>query len=180
MKGRENMRGVAMYHKDREILDREIIKAILDNCEVINIGLYDDEYPYVLPVNFGYDYEDDLIFYMHHAIDGYKNKLVANNPKVCVVTYMYAGHIKNDIDHTSHDYRSVMAFGEMSFIGRDSPDYRKAWEALARGYKHNVPDRVYEADMQVLMAKIVCRPENVIGKAQNPISDISQVPLRGL
>jgi len=173
------MIGVTMYHKNREIRDREMIKAILDLCEVINIGLYDDEYPYVLPVNFGYEYEDNLIFYMHHAIDGYKIKLVEKNPKVCVVTYCYAGHIKNDIDHTSHDYRSVMAFGEMQFIKRDDDDYKRAWDALAKGYGHKVPDSVYAPEMQVLMAKIVCRPENVIGKSQIPISDISQVPLRG-
>ena len=168
-----------MYHKDREIRDKEIIKSILDMCEVINIGFYDDEYPYVLPVNFGYEFDDDLIFYMHHAIDGYKNKLVKRNPRVCVVTYMYAGHIKNDIDHTSHDYRSVMAFGEMSFIPKESDEYKRAWAALARGYGHEVPDAVFEPGFNVLMGKIVCRPENVIGKSQIPVHDVSQVPLRG-
>ena len=41
-----------MYHTDREILDKEIIKSILDMCEVINIGFIDEEYPYVLPISF--------------------------------------------------------------------------------------------------------------------------------
>jgi len=168
-----------MYHSSREIRDREMIKAILDMCEVINVGFFDDKYPYVLPVNFGYDFDDDLVFYMHHAIDGYKNALVKKNPNVCVVTYKFIGHIKNDVDHSSHDYRSVMAFGEMSFIPQGCDEYRKAWDALARGYKHNVPGRVYEADFQVLMSKITCRPENVVGKSQIPIFDISQVPLKG-
>jgi len=171
---------IGMYHGDRVIRDRELIKAILDMCDVINIGFNDGEYPYVLPVNFGYDFDGDLVFYMHHAVDGYKKKLVAQNPKVCVVTYAFAGHIKNDIDHSSHDYRSVMAFGEMSFISRDSADYKKAWDALARGYGHKVPDSVYAPDMKVLMGKIVCRPENVIGKAQIPVKEMSQIPLRGL
>ena len=64
-----------MYHAEREIRDKKIIKAILDMCDVINIGFFDDEYPYVLPVNFGYEFEDNLVFYMHHAVEGYKNKL---------------------------------------------------------------------------------------------------------
>lgn len=41
-----------MYHAEREIRDHDIIKAILDMCDIINIGFFDDEYPYVLPVTF--------------------------------------------------------------------------------------------------------------------------------
>jgi len=167
-----------MYHTDREIRDKTIIKAILDMCDVINIAFFDDEYPYILPVNFGYEFEDDLIFYTHHAINGYKNKLVANNPKVCVVTYKFAGHIYNDYDHSSHDYRSIMAFGEMYFISGDSADYDKAWRALAKSYGHNISDALFEPDFKarILMAKIVCKPENVIGKAQRSVSSVEQVP----
>ena len=169
-----------MMHADREIRDKEIIKAILDMCEVIDIGFFDDEYPYVLPVNFGYDYEDDLVFYTHHAVDGYKNKLVAKNPKVCVVTYKFVGHIYNDYDHSSHDYRCVMAFGEMSFIDPESADYEKAWRALGRAYGHDVSNHLLKPEFKktVLMGKIVCRPENVIGKAQRSIKSLDDVPFK--
>jgi len=167
-----------MFHPEREIRDRDIIKAILDMCEVIDIGFFDDEFPYILPVNFGYEFEDDLVFYTHHALEGYKNTLVAKNPKVCVVTYKFMGHIYNSFDHSSHDYRSVMAFGEMSFIQKDSEDYKRAWDALAKGYNHSVPDIVYSKDFNILMGKIVCRPENVVAKAQRQITSPDQVPLR--
>jgi nitroimidazol reductase NimA-like FMN-containing flavoprotein (pyridoxamine 5'-phosphate oxidase superfamily) len=169
-----------MHHADREIRDKEIVKAILDMCEVIDIGFFDDEYPYILPVNFGYDYGDDLVFYTHHALDGYKNKLVAGNPKVCVMTYVFKGHIYNDYDHSSHDYRSVMAFGEMSFIDQGSEDYEKAWRALGRAYGHDVTNHLTNPESQkgVLMAKIVCRPENVIGKAQRSIKGLEDVPFK--
>ena len=169
-----------MRHADREIREKELIKAILDMCEVIDIGFFDDEYPYVLPVNFGYEYEDDLIFYTHHALEGYKNKLVANNPKVCVVTYKFVGHIYNDYDHSSHDYRSVMAFGKMSFIDPGSDDYEKAWRALGRSYGHDIKDSLFtpEFKSRVLMGKIVCKPENVVGKAQRSISGVEQIPFK--
>ncbi|MCL2057527.1 MAG: pyridoxamine 5'-phosphate oxidase family protein [Oscillospiraceae bacterium] len=167
-----------MRHSDREIRDKEIIKAILDMCEVIDIGFFDDEYPYVLPVNFGYEYEDDLVFYTHHALDGYKNILVAKNPKVCVMTYKFIGHIYNDYDHSSHDYRSVMAFGEMSFIASDSEDYERAWRALGKSYGHTISDSLFapEFKARILMAKIVCKPENVVGKAQRNVTSVDQVP----
>ena len=84
-----------MYHADREIRDKEIIKAILDMCDVISIGMFDGEYPYVLPVNFGYEFEEDLIFFTHHAVVGYKNDLIKKNPKVCVNTYKFIDKIHN-------------------------------------------------------------------------------------
>ena len=167
-----------MYHADREIRDKDIIKAILDICDVISIGFFDDEYPYVLPVNFGYDFEDDLIFYTHHAVMGYKNKLVENNPKVCVTTYKFIDHVYNDYDKSSHDYRSVMAFGEISFISRDSDDYSKAWDALCRCNGRTVPDVVFKPNFKILMGKIVCRKENVFGKAQRPIKSVEDVPFK--
>ena len=68
-----------MRHEECEIRDKEIVKAVLDICQIINIGFFDEEYSYVLPVNFGYDCEDTLIFYTHRAAVGYKNKLGANN-----------------------------------------------------------------------------------------------------
>ena len=168
-----------MYHADREIRDKEIIKAILDMCDVINIGFFDDEYPYVLPVNFGYEYEENLVFYMHHAVEGYKNKLIENNPKVCVSTHKFMDKIYNDYDKSSHDYRSVMAFGEIEIITRESGEYKKAWEALCRcNERPAVPDVVYSPGFRVLMSKIVCRPENVTGKAQRRISSVNEVPFK--
>jgi len=167
-----------MRHADRKITDKEILIAILDMCEIINIGFHDEEYPYVLPVNFGYSFEDDLIFYTHHAPEGYKNALIENNPKVCVVTHKFIDQIHNTYDHSSHDYRSVMAFGEISIIDRESDDYKKAWECLAAHNHCNFTDAVYKPEFKILMCKIVCRPENVIGKAQRNITDVSQVPLK--
>ena len=167
-----------MYHADREIRDKKIIMAILDMCDVINIGFFDGEYPYVLPVNFGYEYEENLVFYMHHAIEGYKNKLVANNPKVCVVTHKFIDHIYNDYDNSGHDYRSVMAFGEMSFIDREreSEEYENAWTVLCKCNGRTVPEVVFDPGFKVLMGKIVCKSENVIGKAQRQITKLEQVP----
>jgi len=167
-----------MYHAEREIRDKEIIKAILDMCEVISVGFFDEEYPYVLPLNYGYEYEDDLIFYMHHAVDGYKNRLIDKNPKVCVNTFKFIDHIYNDYDKSGHDYRSVMAFGKIEVIPKDSPDYKRAWEALCRCNGRVVPESVYRPDFRVMMTKIVCKSENVIGKAQRTIKTVEEVPFK--
>jgi nitroimidazol reductase NimA-like FMN-containing flavoprotein (pyridoxamine 5'-phosphate oxidase superfamily) len=165
-----------MQHADREILDREIIRAVLDMCNVINVGFFDDEYPYVLPFNFGYEYEDDLVFYTHHAVDGYKNHLLQKNQKVCVLAHRFIKGVYNEYDNSHHDYRSVMAFGEMSFVPRDTEEYSNAWDVLTRCNGMTVPEKVFDPDYKVLAGKIVCRKENVIGKAQRSIKSAEQAP----
>ena len=166
-----------MFHADREIRDIEMIKAILGMCNVINIGLFDDEYPYVLPVNFGYDFEEDLIFYTHHAITGYKNELIAKNPKVCVMAHRFIDE-PNETGKRVHDYRSVMAFGVMSFITAQSDEYAKAWQILTQANGRTVPEAVFKPDYKVLMGKIVCKRDNVIGKAQYPITKLEEIPFK--
>jgi nitroimidazol reductase NimA-like FMN-containing flavoprotein (pyridoxamine 5'-phosphate oxidase superfamily) len=158
---------MVMYHSDREIRSKKIITAILDMCDVINIGFFDDEYPYMLPVNFGYEFGEKLVFYTHHAVEGYKIRLVEKNPKVCVVTHRFI-----DTHQSGHDYRSVMAFGEMSFIKNGDAEYAKAWKILCENNGRKVPDEVFRSDFKVLMGKIECHAENVTGKAQYPISTV--------
>jgi hypothetical protein len=67
----------------------------------------------------------------------------------------------------------------MSFIDSESDDYGKAWRALGRSYGHMITDALFQPEIkkQILMAKIVCRPENVIGKAQRSIKSVDEVPL---
>jgi len=155
--------------------------AILDMCDVINIAFNDGEFPYILPVNFGYEFEDDLVFYCHHAPKGYKDTLIDKKPNVCVVTHKFMDHIYNSYDQSGHDYRSIMAFGVMSFIPADSDEYGKAWSMIASHNGRQVPDSVLETDFRynrIKMSKIVCRRENVIGKAQRHITSVDQVPLK--
>ena len=44
-----------MRRKDREITEFAEIKNIFDKAKVLRIALNNGEYPYILPVNFGYE-----------------------------------------------------------------------------------------------------------------------------
>ena len=44
-----------MIRKDREITDRKEILDIAGSAKVMRIAFFDEEYPYVLPFNFGYE-----------------------------------------------------------------------------------------------------------------------------
>ena len=70
-----------MRRKDREVTDRNAILSIIDECEIIRLGLADGDFPYIVPVNFGYTASDDEIaFYIHGAQAGRKYEMLTKNP----------------------------------------------------------------------------------------------------
>ena len=74
-----------MRRKDREITDIQQILNIISKAKILRLGLFDGDYPYVVPLHYGYEYaENRLVFYMHSAKEGHKLELIANNPHVCV------------------------------------------------------------------------------------------------
>lgn len=74
-----------MRRKDREVTDINEILKIVDKAKILQLGLFDDEYPYIVPLHYGYEYKDgNLIFYMHCAKEGHKLDLIRNNHNVCV------------------------------------------------------------------------------------------------
>ena len=170
-----------MRRAELEIRDKKMITAILDICKVINVGLFDAEYPYVFPTNYGYVYEDDLIFYTHHAPQGHKLELISQNPHVCVTAYAFADHIINprSASNSRHDYRSVMAFGIMEELTPGTPEYklslRRLHECNGRTVDESFIARDYTASLR--MFKITCSPENVTGKSQNPLAGLHEIPL---
>ena len=76
-----------MRRKDREVPDRAEILRIADQAKILHLGLFDGEYPYVVPLHYGYRYEEKdgaLVFIMHGAKEGLKIDLIRKNPKVCI------------------------------------------------------------------------------------------------
>ena len=170
-----------MRRSELEIRDKEMIKAILGLCNVINVGLFDEKYPYVFPTNYGYIYEEDLVFFTHHAPTGHKLDLLARNPHVCVTAYAFADHINNrrSSSHSRHDYRSVIAFGVMEETVPGTPEYKLAIRKLHECNGRTVADSFTARDhsAQLRMFKITCKPENVTGKAQVPLNSLQDIPL---
>ena len=74
-----------MRRRDREVTDMFEILGIVDRAKILRLGLFDGEYPYVIPMHFGYEYTDGrLLFYLHSAREGHKLDLIGANPNVCV------------------------------------------------------------------------------------------------
>lgn len=71
-----------MRRSDREIRNFEEIVEVIKKCEICRLALHDEEYPYILPLNFGMQLENGkIVFYFHGAAEGKKYDLIARNNK---------------------------------------------------------------------------------------------------
>lgn len=72
-----------MTRRERQITDIAEIMKILDNSKVLHLGMVDGDEPYVVPMNYGYTYEDGkLTLWLHGARQGRKMDVMRKNPKV--------------------------------------------------------------------------------------------------
>ena len=72
-----------MRRKDREVTGFSEIMKIVEQCEIVRLGLSDGDYPYIVPMNFAYEVKgEQLYLYVHGAMAGKRYELLTQNP-VC-------------------------------------------------------------------------------------------------
>ena len=111
-----------MRLKKREITDPEILKEILESCEVVRIGAMDEEGMFIVPMNYGYEIQEEkgslqVCLYLHGAKEGRKAAAFATNPRVAVE--MDYNHEVITGDYTcaySYAYRSIMGNGTITEV----------------------------------------------------------------
>lgn len=66
-----------MRRKDREVKDFKRIKEIIIESDTIRLGFNDGDFPYIVPLSFGYEFDEEQIyFYVHGALKGKKVDLM--------------------------------------------------------------------------------------------------------
>ena len=74
-----------MRRKDREVTEVRYTFSIVGRAKILHLGLFDQEYPYIVPLHYGYELVDGtLVFFMHSAESGQKLALIRNNANVCI------------------------------------------------------------------------------------------------
>ncbi len=69
-----------MRRAEREVTDITEIERILNDAQVCRIALVDGEFPYLIPMCFGYSLESgELALYFHSALQGKKMELLKKN-----------------------------------------------------------------------------------------------------
>ena len=106
-----------MRRREREIRDEAGIQEILEKGLVCRLGLYDGQYPYVVPMNFGYR---DGRLYFHCAAEGRKIDILKKNDRVCIEVDLDSRIVRGDTPcRWAAKYRSVIGFGRARIIDDD-------------------------------------------------------------
>lgn len=110
-----------MRRKDREVTDFDTIVSIIDECQIIRLGLADGDYPYIVPVNFAYTVDgDEINFYIHGAMAGKKYEMLTQNPycsfEMDIPLEMDCIVEKKDV---TMRYKSVMGKCKVEFLEDD-------------------------------------------------------------
>jgi nitroimidazol reductase NimA-like FMN-containing flavoprotein (pyridoxamine 5'-phosphate oxidase superfamily) len=121
-----------MRRKDREVTGIEDLLEIIRACKVCRLGMTDNGVPYVVPLNFGYEYRDAaLTLYFHGAREGKKIDILkkgeAKNQGFCetktqVCFEMDCGHELTSGERAcdyGYNYASIIGFGTVEFIEGD-------------------------------------------------------------
>ena len=99
-----------MRRKDREITDKIAIAEFIDKEQILRIAFYDEGDIYIVPVNYGYLYDEQYTFYFHGAKEGHKADAVNRCDKVCL-TVWNQGFKKEG--HWEWNPTSVVVFGKV-------------------------------------------------------------------
>lgn len=123
-----------MRRKDREITDIEQLLQVIDDCKVCRLAMWDEEGPYLVPLNFGCRYEEGrLELFFHSAAEGRKIRAIAGNPRVAFE--MDSGHALiagETACQFSYAYRSIIGTGTVELL--EDPEAKRA--ALERIVEH--------------------------------------------
>ena len=117
-----------MRRQDRMVTNIDEIKGILSSTRIIHLGMMDGDYPYVVPLHFGYEIVDDILYiYVHGYHEGKKFNLIKVNPHVFIEidgndeALVSGGDIPCKY---SSVYSSVMGRGEATYLERvDEKDH---------------------------------------------------------
>lgn len=72
-----------MLRKELKLKDPNKIKEIIEQCTTCRIAMIADEKPYILPMVFGYEWNENLYLYFHCGLRGRKNAALKENCLVC-------------------------------------------------------------------------------------------------
>ncbi|MDR0409546.1 MAG: pyridoxamine 5'-phosphate oxidase family protein [Spirochaetaceae bacterium] len=104
-----------MRRKDREItsIDKKI--EIIEKNKVCRIALSKDDFPYIVPLNYGYRFEKNkLTLYFHSAAEGKKIDIIKENNNTCFEIDCDCKLIENEKPCSyGYEFKSVIGFGKM-------------------------------------------------------------------
>lgn len=145
-----------MRRKDREITDLNEIYSIMKKCDSCSVAFFDNEFPYIVPLNFGIEFNNNqFTLYFHGAPAGTKLKLLSQNSHVAFE--MSCSHkllLGETACASTMEYESVCGNGIMTLLSEN--DKKQALTHLMSQYQNKAS---FEFDENELKAVAVMKLE---------------------
>lgn len=144
-----------MRRPKRQMKDPAEIRKFLEECKVCRVGMQSQGGIYVVPMNFGYEYEEGtLSVYLHSAKVGRKIEALRENPQVCVE--MDGRHALAEAQEPcSHSYLYASLIGTGKARIAQTPREREY--ALRKIMEHQTGKDCWEFDEKWVNAvEVVC------------------------
>ena len=123
-----------MRRSDKEIKNKETIQWVLKKAQVCRIALCDNNKPYIVPMNFGFD---DNYLYLHSAPEGHKMNILSKNRNICFEVDIKNELVKSEIAcDWGMKYYSVIGYGKADFID-DIEEKKKVLDIIIEKYNEN-------------------------------------------
>jgi len=123
-----------MRRSDKKITDSDEIRRILEENEILHLSLSEDNVPYIVPMNYGYEAATETgadtdteaganaygIIYLHSAREGKKLDIMRRNPLAAfeISDSISVVSVKEACSYTTK-YRSVIGSGTISIADAD-------------------------------------------------------------
>lgn len=133
-----------MRRAEKQIKDQNEINEIITQSRVCRLAMVDGNQPYVLPLNFGYDFP---FLYFHSAAQGRKLDLIRKNPKVCFVFDRLEKIKKNTLAcEWGAAFASVIGEGKAEILGTLEEKIQGMNTIMAQysGRSHEFPQETLE------------------------------------
>ena len=123
-----------MRRKDREITDFNEIIKIIKKCETCTLALNDEDFPYIIPLNFGLNVVGNTVeLYFHSALEGTKMDLIKKDNRATFE--MDCNHnfiMYEERMSCTMGYESVIGHGYIEFVPEE--EKYEALKILMRQY----------------------------------------------
>lgn len=125
-------------------------EIILDQCKVCRLAMNHDGYPYLVPMNFGYEREGNKIYlYFHGANAGTKKELIEKDGRVAFEMDVHEeARISSVACNSYMDYESVCGTGNAEIA--DDTQKRAYLEKIMRHYT-DIPFEMLEKAIEKTM-----------------------------
>lgn len=151
-----------MRRSDREVTDFQEMIRIMEKCDVCRLALHQEDYPYILPLNFGLQVDGGRVeLFFHGADEGTKYELIRRDNRAGFEMDCEHRLIADEEQGTcTMEYESVVGRGRIEILPEE--EKQEALEILMRHY-HPEPIPLNRAVMpQTAVFKLVV--EEMTGK----------------